>query len=89
MAQVKKKTWPAWFEKILSGEKAYDFRLNDFDLEVGDTVVFEEWDPETKDYTGRSIEKEVTYLSKFKIDELEWWTKEEIEEKGFLIMSLK
>ena len=66
MAIIKKKTWPIYFEAILSGKKNYDLRLNDFDIKEGDVLVLEEWDPESKEYTGRKIEKKVTYVGKFR-----------------------
>lgn len=74
---------------ILSGKKKYDLRLNDFDAKEGDILVLEEWDPKTKEYTGRKIEKKITYVGKFKIDDYFTNSKDEIMEKGFQIMSLE
>lgn len=88
MAVIKKKTWPAYFELVLQGKKNFDLRLNDFEVKEGDTLVLEEWDPETKAYTGRNIEKIVTYVGKFKLDDL-FWPENEIKEKGIQIMSLE
>lgn len=88
MATIKKKTWPEYFEAIVSGKKNFELRLNDFDVEEGDTLVLEEWDPDTKKYTGRTIEKKVTYVAKFKIDDL-FWPEEEIKEKGIQVISLE
>lgn len=85
---IRKKTWTGWFDSIASGKKKFDLRLNDFEVEEGDTIIFEEWDPETKEYTGRKTEKKVTYIAKFKTDDL-FWTEEEIKEKGIQIMSLE
>ncbi|MHB8651944.1 MAG: DUF3850 domain-containing protein [Minisyncoccota bacterium] len=88
MAIIKKKAWPQWFGMVLQGKKGYDLRLDDFTIAEGDTFVLEEWDPKTKKYTGRSVEKMVTYVGKFKLGEPPW-TKEEVAEKGFQIISLK
>jgi len=88
MKKVEKKTWPELFNAVYSGKKKYDLRLNDFDIEEGDILVLKEWDPKTKEYTGRVTEKEVTFVGKFKIDSL-FWSKEEIEEKGIQVISLK
>ena len=87
MAIIKKKIWPVYFEVILSGKKKYELRLNDFEVNEGDTLLLEEWNPETKEYTGRKVEKKVTYVGRFKLDEL-FWPKEQIEEKGIQIISL-
>jgi ASC-1-like (ASCH) protein len=88
MAIIKKKIWPEYFEAVASGKKKYELRLNDFDVEEGDTLILEEWNPKTKNYTGRSIERKVTFVGKFKIDEL-FWSTEEILEKGIQIISLE
>ena len=86
---VEKKTWPKFFEKILSGEKTFEFRLADFDIEPGDTLVLREWDPETKDYTGRQIEKDVTVVVKTKGQTFHNHTPEEIEKYGWQVIGIK
>ena len=85
--KIKKKTWPDMFEKLLSGEKKFDLRLADFSCGIGDVLIFCEWDPNKKEYTGRILEKEVTYILKTK--DLKFWSEEEIEKNGFQVMSLK
>ncbi len=59
MVKIKKKTWPEYFQAIVDGKKTYDFRLDDFKCGEGDILVLREWDPETKEYTGRVIEKKI------------------------------
>lgn len=86
--KVEKKCWPDWFEKIYSGEKNFEIRLADFDVSEGDILVLREWDPKTKDYTGRQIEKKVTFVAKMK-DLTNYWPKEEIEKYGFHVIGLK
>lgn len=88
MATIKKKIWPEYFEAVVSGRKNYELRLNDFEVNEGDILVLEEWDPETKEYTGRSVEKKVTYVGKFKIDQL-FWSEQKIKEKGLQIISME
>ena len=89
MAIIKKKAWPEWFEAVVSGKKQYDLRLNDFEVQEGDALVLEEWDPETKNYTGRSIEKKALSVRKFDINTQKYWPKEEILEKGLQIISFE
>lgn len=84
MATIKKKTWPREFEMVESGEKRFDFRAADFDIKDGDTLILEEWDPKTKKYTGRKIEKKVDRVFKFNLDD--FGQKKELEEKGFYII---
>lgn len=86
--KIKKKVWPKYFQAILDGKKNYELRLADWDCNEGDFLVLQEWDPETKNYTGRELEKEVSYIGKFKIDDL-FWSEEEIKKHGFQIISLK
>jgi len=85
---IKKKIWPEYFDAVASGKKKFELRLNDFEVNEGDTLKLEEWDPKTKVYTGRKVLKKVTFVGKFKINEL-FWSKEEIEEKGIQIISLE
>ena len=51
--EIKKKTWPEYFEKIVKGEKNIEVRLADFKLNKGDILVLEEYNPKTKKYTGQ------------------------------------
>jgi len=88
MPIIKKKILPEYFEAIASGKKKFELRLNDFEINEGDTLLLEEWSPENKSYTGRSIEKKVTYVKQFKIDEL-FWSVEEIMEKGIQVVSIE
>ena len=88
MATIRKKIWLEYFEAVASGKKKCELRLNDFAIREGDTLVLEERDPGKKEYTGRKIEKKVTYVKKFKIEDL-FWPEEEIKEKGIQIISLE
>lgn len=86
MSEIRKKTWPKYFERVLSGEKKVELRIADFECKPGDTLILEEWNPETKTYTGRTIRKKVSYVMKTK--DAPFWTKEEIDKYGYLIMQL-
>lgn len=87
MTVIKKKIWPEYFKAVASGKKKFELRLNNFEIKEGDTLVLEEWDPKTKKYTGRKIEKKVTYVLKFKLDD--FGQKAEIEKHGLQIISLE
>jgi len=84
MAIIKKKIWPEYFELVKSGKKKFELRLADFDIKEGDILVLEEWNPETKQYTGRTIEKKVNYILKFNLDD--FGQKEEVEKKGLYVV---
>ena len=85
--KLEKKVWPEYFEAILSGRKSFELRLGDFNCKPGDVLVLREWKPETKKYTGRTLEKEVTFVIKTK--DFCPWTKEEVEKHGFQVISFK
>ncbi len=88
MTFIRKKIWPEYFNAVTSGKKKFELRLNDFEANEGDILVLEEWDPKTKQYTGRKTEKKVTYIRKFKIDQL-FWPEADLREKGFQILSIE
>jgi len=88
MKKINKKIWPEYFDAILQGKKKFELRLGDFEVEEGDILVLEEWDPKTKEYTGRTVEKTVTHVGKFKIDKL-FWPEEEIKRHGLQVLSLE
>ena len=86
MATIKKKIWPEYFDLVSSGKKRFELRLADFDIAEGDTLLLEEWDPKIKEYTGRTIEKKVSFLLKFRLDD--FGQEQEIKEKGLLVIQL-
>jgi ribosomal protein S17 len=85
--RIEKKVWPEYFENIVEGSKTYELRLADFECRPGDILVLREWDPKTKKYTGRAIEKTVTYVSKTKGQS--FWSKEDVEKYGFQVIAFK
>lgn len=85
--RIEKKVWPEYFQKIIEGKKNFELRLDDFDCEEGDILILREWNPETKKYTGRETEKEVTFVGKTK--DMKFWSKEEIEKFGFQVIGFK
>lgn len=90
MKTVEKKIWSAYFDAVANGDKNFELRLADWSIEVGDTLILKDWNPQTKEYTGRQIERTVTYLIKTKRAE-DWgmWSKEDIDNYGFQIIGFK
>lgn len=86
--EIRKKILPEYFEAVNSGKKKFELRLNDFEVSEGDVLILEEWDAQRQEYTGRSCRREVTYVAAFDINDL-FWSKQEIENKGIQIISLK
>jgi hypothetical protein len=84
--KIEKKIWPEFFEKVKSGEKTFEVRLADFPCNVGDVLQLREWDPKTMKYTGRKLEKKVTYV--VKTNDLKFWPPKDIEKYGFQILAI-
>lgn len=57
------KTWPQYFEAVLSGERTFEVRRDDreYTFEVGDFLCLQEWIPEEERYTGRAAICKITY----------------------------
>jgi len=47
------KCWPEFYQALAIGQKSFEIRKNDRAYKVDDSLFIEEWDPETKRYTGR------------------------------------
>lgn len=84
---IEKKILPEYFSKVLDGSKKFELRLADFDCQPGDTLVLKEWDPATKNYTGRSVKKKASFI--FKTKDAVFFSQEDIEKYGFQIISLE
>lgn len=62
---IRRKIWPEFFAAVDSGVKPFEVRNDDRldeSFEVGDTLQLEEWDPSTKDYTGKIIRRVISYV---------------------------
>ncbi len=86
MQRIEKKIWPEFFDKVKEGIKTYELRLADFECQPGD-LVLKEWDPKTKQYTGRQLEKTITDVVKTK--DLNFWSQEDIDKYGYQIVGIK
>lgn len=85
---VEKKAWPELFEKVLRGEKNADLRIADFEIKAGDTLVLKEFDPETKAFTGRKVERKVSAVTR--LDRLfEMYSEKDLKQKGLLLIEMK
>lgn len=73
------KQHPKHFEGVISGKKLFEIRKNDRDYKVGDLLALNEYDPETKSYTGASVLVYVDYI----LDNPEYC------KEGYVVMSIK
>lgn len=73
------KTWNEYFEEVFMGHKTFEVRKSDRPFKKGDVLILREWNPKTKQYTGRELARNVSYVlegGQFGI------------EKGFMVMAI-
>jgi len=61
------KTVQPYFSEVEKGNKKFEVRENDRNFQVGDEVYLQEYDAETKTFSGKEIRATITYL----LDEFE------------------
>lgn len=54
-----------YFNAVCNGKKSFEIRKNDRDFKVGDLLLLQEFLPETQEYTGRVVERKVTYITDY------------------------
>ena len=59
---ISKKILPEYFEAVCQDKKTFELRKDEDEIEVGNRLQLEEWDPEKEDYTGRTVTVDVTYV---------------------------
>ena len=84
---IRKKTWIPYFQEILDGKKTFDARLANFNCKIGDVLILEEYDPKLKKYTGRKVEKKISFILNTKTQK--FWSQSDIKKYGLLIISFK
>lgn len=79
----KVKSWPEQFKAVTEKGKRFEVRKNDRGYGIGDTLILQEWDPRTKDYSGWEARLKITHilqgefglpkdLAVLQIEEIEW-----------------
>lgn len=97
MREIHKKINREYFDQIASGQKTFEYRVNDFACEPGDILVLEEWEYDeglaSADHrrpTGRTIRKKVGYVGH--TQDFAWLersdVKADLEKYGAQIISL-
>lgn len=98
MAEIHKKISREYYELIASGQKTFEYRVNDFECKPGDVLVLEEYEyvdghddkADHRHPTGRIIRKRVGYVAKTK--DFEWLNRPDVkvafEKNGAQIISL-
>lgn len=56
------KCWPEFFQAIIDGRKPFELRRADRGYAVGHTLWLREWEPGSREYTGRELRRKITYM---------------------------
>lgn len=56
------KSWPQFFDPVLTGKKRFEIRKDDRGYQIGDILRLKEYIPDEDRYTGRELEAKVNYL---------------------------
>lgn len=56
------KTWPSYFNAIINGMKTFEVRKADRPFKLGDTLLLREFNPNTNEYTGACVTREISYI---------------------------
>ena len=97
MREIHKKISQEYYELIVSGQKTFEWRVDDFECEPGDILVLDEYvydgddsTTEGRRPTGRSIRKKVGYVAHTK--DFAWLNRPDVqadyEKYGAKIISL-
>ncbi|PEC62928.1 DUF3850 domain-containing protein [Bacillus toyonensis] len=54
-----------FFSPVVEQIKTFEIRRNDRGFQVGDKIVLNEWDDRNKQYTGKKVNGEITYITNY------------------------
>jgi len=56
------KTWPEYFEDLKAGIKTFEVRYNDRKFAVEDIVILQNYNLDTKEYSGEQLYFKIKYI---------------------------
>lgn len=56
------KIYPQYYKDVMLGLKKFEIRKNDRNYQERDILFLNEYDPETKKFTGNSVKIRITYV---------------------------
>lgn len=56
------KTWQQYYDAIEKKDKNLELRKQDRPFQIGDDLLLQEWNPTTKEYTGRELKRRIIYI---------------------------
>ena len=73
----KLKLWPEYFDVVIKGIKTFEIRKNDRDYKVGDVLLLQEYIPSEAKFTGRVLDRKITYITDY------------AQQEGYVVMGIK
>ena len=58
------KIYPEYFVEVLTGNKPFELRKNDRNFKIDDTLILQEYCPDSKELTGDLCARKVSYVLK-------------------------
>jgi hypothetical protein len=80
------KSWPENFAEIEKGCRV-DLRINDKPYKHGSMLLFQEFNPETKQYTGKTATRQIKRITPWK--PAEYYAPEQIRTQGIAVLGWK
>lgn len=56
------KTWTDYWLALETGAKTFEVRRNDRGFQPGDTLILQEWNQRSEEYTGRELRRRIIYV---------------------------
>lgn len=56
------KVWPPYFNMLINNIKYFEIRKDDRGFDQFDVLILKEWNPETKEYTGQIVVRQITCI---------------------------
>ncbi|MEI2365753.1 ASCH/PUA domain-containing protein [Niallia circulans] len=71
------KIQPEYFDSVSKGTKSFEIRKNDRNYKVGDVLLLQEYLPSESKFTGRVIDRKITYITDY------------AQQEGYVVMGIK
>ncbi|AYV74482.1 DUF3850 domain-containing protein [Bacillus sp. PK3-056] len=71
------KIQPEYFDSVSKGIKSFEIRKNDRNYKVGDVLLLQEYIPSETKFTGRVLDRKITYITDY------------AQQEGYVVMGIK
>ncbi|MEK5056036.1 ASCH/PUA domain-containing protein [Niallia sp. FSL K6-0212] len=71
------KIQPEYFDSVSKETKSFEIRKNDRNYKVGDVLLLQEYLPSEAKFTGRVLDRKITYITDY------------VQQEGYVVMGIK